>query len=81
MGEWQPVGSVPEDGTVVDLWWQTAWNDSYRVPDCHYRDDETFIDESGNIVDRQFITHWMMPPEPPAQEDRRPITEPDEVSG
>ena len=28
-----------------------------------------------------YPTHWMPLPEPPAQEERRPITELDEVSG
>jgi len=65
MSEWQPVKTVPTDDTVVDLWWQTDWDEAFRVPDCRYRNEDSFVDERGNIIDREYITHWMPVPEPP----------------
>ena len=63
--EWSPISTAPKDGTVIDLWWQTAWDERFRVPDCEYRDEKYWIDDSGNLIDADFITHWMPRPPPP----------------
>ena len=65
MMEWQSIETAPQDH-VIDLWWQTDWDEAFRVPDCQYRDEGTWVDSSGNIVPAEFITHWMPRPDPPA---------------
>lgn len=65
MTEWQDISTAPKDDTIVDLWWHTDWDEQFRVADCRYRDHKTWVDERGNIIDAQYITHWMPRPEPP----------------
>ena len=63
--EWQPIETAPKDGTTIDLWWRTAWDETFRVPDCEYHDAEYWIDDSGDLIAAQYITHWMPTPKPP----------------
>ena len=60
---WQPIEIFPEenDGLWVDLWWREPDEDGYRCPECRWRDDDTFIDMSGNIIETRYITHWRLP--------------------
>ncbi len=65
MTGWQPIESAPKDGTVIDLWWQEDNDQGYRIPDCHFRDDDFWIDDSGNLIAAQYVSHWMPIPAPP----------------
>lgn len=66
---WQPLSTAPRDGTIVDLWCALGW----RITDAKWS-----MHEAGWIVRRVkndpafdepvlsgFLTHWMLPPEPP----------------
>ena len=64
--KWRPIETAPQDDTIVDLWWQTDWDERFRVPDCRYRDADTWIDDSGNLITAEYITHWMPLPDPPS---------------
>ena len=71
---WRPIESVPLDGTAVLLW------DKYEdVPMVARRisgswsADKSFVGAEGgwdganvvDMIDEQFITHWMPLPAPP----------------
>ena len=74
MTEWKDIDSAPRDGTEVDLWFAPnapdggAIDNGCRVPDCRYRNDESWIDDSGNILEVAYITHWRHKPPPPTTE-------------
>lgn len=65
--EWQPIESVPKDGTLFDV-----WRDGVRFTDCHW--------ERGLVMRKRGYpatwevfnpqpTHWMPLPTPPSSED------------
>ncbi len=61
--EWQPISTVPRDGTVVDLWHKTAM----RTTDVWWdSDDNCWNGEGGLDLDAQF-THWRPIPQPPKE--------------
>jgi hypothetical protein len=78
---WQPIETVPKDGTTVDLWAQSlAERDrddlhpctGFRVPDACWWDGG-WRNTDGNphpylegFTNLRF-THWMRPPDPPKQ--------------
>ena len=79
--EWQPIETAPkptEGGLVhIDVWLDNG-DFSRRVPDaywlhlapgpCWYASNEGYPGEPGPLeVDGARVTHWMLPPEPPAQ--------------
>lgn len=56
--EWQPIKTVPKDGTPVDLWHKVGtritdvwWEDTNDCWSCEWEDDS--------------FTHWMPIPLPP----------------
>lgn len=77
---WQPIKTVPKDGTLVDLWveWPAGTPNApaaERLPDCRWvggwmQKDSTaydtfeYLDTEG---DRPKPTHWMARPEPPKE--------------
>lgn len=79
MSEWQPIETVPKDGTIVDLWVQSCfWNADgekqvavmFRAPAAVWSDNQ-WTNTDGNphedlngFTNLEF-THWMLPPEPP----------------
>lgn len=74
MSGWQPIETVPKDGTRFDLWViptrpEGGTAPGNRIADCHYA-DSMFIgpDLQGkyNRVSPWLKpTHWMPLPEPP----------------
>jgi len=74
---WQPIETVPKDGTLVDLW---CSGQKHRMPDCKYEDPEYgeeppkwkqkyqeteafwYLDDD----DMEGVTHWMRAPPPPS---------------
>lgn len=61
---WQPIGTAPKDGTVVDLWHKNG----FRITDQWWLDDE---EECWTCLfsDEEF-THWapIFTPPPPVRE-------------
>ena len=66
MSEWKDIETVPEEG-LVDLWWDNGPGEQFRVSDCEYRDEFSFIDDGGTIIPRDYVTHWMPIPFGPKQ--------------
>jgi len=77
--DWQPIDSIPKDGSLFDLWVVSEFTDGQescgrRVPDVSYWDgqlikgvpdeyNEKAIEEFSN--GREFATHWMPLPTKP----------------
>lgn len=75
---WQPIETVPQDGTDVDLWVINRVGTGSRRANCFYGyewDDcvdrrwyQRYAEAPGSawpIHDEGTPTHWMLPPEPP----------------
>jgi hypothetical protein len=81
MGDWQPIETVPKDGTTVDL-----WHDEFgRHADCYWGLPHHECGEAGRYCDSDWhdtpegwvdgafnqstfedgFTHWMPLPPPP----------------
>jgi len=71
---WQPIGTTPKDGTLVDL-----WVDGERRPDCCWHvaagpnDTSGWWDKYAAYGDGDYLdwdehpTHWMQRPEAPLE--------------
>lgn len=63
---WQPIETVPRDGTVVDLWFAGEWN--RRMADAYWCGSlKAWVPEGRgcSYLDSPLITHWMLPPTSP----------------
>jgi hypothetical protein len=68
MTDWRPMEKAPRDGTAADLWWEEGDGKvtlGHRIPDCTYRGADTWMDNRGNVISEEHITHWRLPPSPP----------------
>jgi hypothetical protein len=75
MSEWQPIETVPKNGTIVDLWIQLPGSQTgYRVAGAEWLDGEWkhySLPEFGHSLElcrldwQHCITHWMPLPKPP----------------
>ena len=74
---WRPIKTAPQDGvwSKIDLWLHIppsprsmGWGDSFRVPDCWWQDGKWMHYDRGapREIEKDYITHWMPLPEPPA---------------
>ena len=67
MSDWQPIETVPRDGTSVDLWFAGEWN--RRMPDAYWSEALKAWVPYGrgcSYLDSPIITHWMPLPQAPA---------------
>lgn len=70
MRDWQPIETVPRDGTVVDLWFSGEWN--RRIPDAYWSEAlQAWVPQGRgcSYLDSPLITHWMPLPKSPAHAD------------
>ena len=77
---WQPIETVPKDGTRIDLWaksWLPAFDrfEFRRFADCYWSKGDTMcnVKAAWAGLDREWHpTHWMPLPSPPTPEGTQP---------
>jgi hypothetical protein len=75
---WQPIDTVPTNGTEVDLWCVThTFADvalghvrkiTKRLTNAYWSPDLVgLVDSDGEVIDQRVwhVTHWMLSPKPP----------------
>jgi len=71
--DWQPIKTVPKDGSKVDLWIPKKAKGNrgpaHRATDCQYIKSEFLLAGEWVLPWLQQATHWMFPPQPPTSGD------------